>query len=169
MERSEQDLERVRISKDVFDGLETIRTSGATNMLDRPTVLILAREWGLTETADWIESVDKGTYGRLILFGPEILDAEEPETGEPSEEPNIHRVIIGLGRRASSVIATSYETEEMNAPIDPDSLVRIDIERRMLNQNLAEVAKLRMQLDESLTDIERGIKTLQDLIDPENY
>ena len=77
MEKSQKHNEnRVQIKKTVFDGLEVIRRSGATNMLDRPVVLQLAREWDLTETADWIESVDSATYGRLIFQGPEVIGQE---------------------------------------------------------------------------------------------
>jgi hypothetical protein len=45
-------------------------------MLDRPMVLNLAKEWGLNDTADWIESVDTGTYGRLIILGPDVIGEE---------------------------------------------------------------------------------------------
>jgi hypothetical protein len=68
--------DRVQITKAVYDGLEYIRRSGATNMLDRPMVLSLAREWDFIETADWIESVDTGAYGRLILLGPDVIGDE---------------------------------------------------------------------------------------------
>ncbi|MGN6031673.1 MAG: DUF5049 domain-containing protein [Thermomicrobiales bacterium] len=75
MEKSQdQDRDRVQVTKAVFDGLEIIRQSGATNMLDRLVVLQLAREWGFTATADWIERVDAATYGRLIFQGPEIIE-----------------------------------------------------------------------------------------------
>lgn len=76
MENQQGYNERIQITKGVFDGLEFIRQSGATNMLDRPMVLNLAREWGFPETADWIESVDTGTYGRLIFQGPEVIESE---------------------------------------------------------------------------------------------
>ena len=66
----------VEISREVFEGLEFIRQSGATNMLDRPTVLQLAREWEFDATADWIESVDRRTYGELIFKGPIVIDDE---------------------------------------------------------------------------------------------
>lgn len=39
-----------------MDGLEVIRSSGVTNMLDLETVLQLAEEWELSETAEWIAS-----------------------------------------------------------------------------------------------------------------
>lgn len=67
---------RVQIAKSVYEGLEFIRRSGVTNMLDRPMVLKLAREWDLNDTADWIESVDTGTYGRLIFLGPDVIGDE---------------------------------------------------------------------------------------------
>lgn len=66
----------VEITKAVFDGLEFIRQSGVTNMLDRPTVLQLAREWEFDATADWIESVDTRTYGELIFKGPIVIDVD---------------------------------------------------------------------------------------------
>lgn len=66
----------VEISKEVFDGLEFIRQSGFTNMLDRPTVLQLAREWEFDATADWIENSDRRTYAELIFKGPIIIDGE---------------------------------------------------------------------------------------------
>lgn len=66
----------VEISKEVFEGLEFIRQSGMTNMLDRPTVLQLAREWEFEATADWIESADRRTYAELIFKGPIVLDYE---------------------------------------------------------------------------------------------
>ena len=76
MEKEQQGNDRVQINKAVSDGLEHIRRSGETNMLDRPMVLALAREWDLNDTADWIESVDTGTYGRLILLGADVIGDE---------------------------------------------------------------------------------------------
>lgn len=76
MEQEQQAHDRVQITKAVYDGLEFIRRSGATNMLDRSMVLHLAREWNFHETADWIESVDTGTYGWLISQGPDIVEVD---------------------------------------------------------------------------------------------
>lgn len=63
-------------AKSVYEGLEFIRRSGVTNILDHSMVLDLAREWDLNDTAEWIESVDSGTYERLILLGPDIIGDE---------------------------------------------------------------------------------------------
>ena len=71
---SEQNPDGVPVTQEVFDGLEAVRRSGMTNMLDRPTVLMLAREWGFEATADWIESAGRKTYGELIFRGPQIVD-----------------------------------------------------------------------------------------------
>lgn len=68
--------EGVEITREVFDGLEFTRQSRLTNMLDRPTILQLAREWGFDSTADWMESVDIRTYGERIFKGPIVIDDE---------------------------------------------------------------------------------------------
>lgn len=39
-----------------WQGIEAVRSSGLTNMLDRPMVIRLALELGYPEAADWIES-----------------------------------------------------------------------------------------------------------------
>ena len=81
MEKMPQPEQRgVEVSKVVFEGLEFIRQSGATNMLDRPMVLEMAREFGFEETADWIENTDRRTYAELIFKGPIVID-DEPDDG----------------------------------------------------------------------------------------
>ena len=70
----DQNPNGVQVTQEVFDGLEAVRRSGITNMLDRTTVLMLAREWGFEATADWIESAGRKTYGELIFRGPQIVD-----------------------------------------------------------------------------------------------
>jgi hypothetical protein len=177
---------RVKITKAVFEGLELIKQSGATNMLDRPVVLELARECGLTDTADWIERVDTGTYGRLILQGADIMETE-PTTqnvesgpitqaneievlsqGIDEERANLRKVIAALGKQASLTIADTYDTELMGVLIGSPRLHEINAERTELIRNLAEAASLSLQLNEILTEVERGIGSLQYLIDPEN-
>lgn len=64
----------VEVSREVFEGLEFIRRSGATNMLDRRTVLHLAKEWGFDATAQWIETAARSTYAGLIFNGPRVID-----------------------------------------------------------------------------------------------
>lgn len=194
MEKEQQPNERVHITKAVFDGLEAIRQSGATNMLDRPVVLRLAKEWDLTATADWIENVDTGTYGRLILGGPEIIEDESLDekldrmdreydeerrgfwegkessidTALEDESARLHDLITKLGKRASLTFADTYETEQMGVPFDPSRRAFINAERDALMRNLVEASNLRRQLEETVSEIERGIASLRYMIDPEN-
>ena len=49
-------MSKVRVPKAVLDGLEAVRRSGLTNMLDRPVVAELAREFGFEEAARWINA-----------------------------------------------------------------------------------------------------------------
>lgn len=67
---------RVHVAKSVYAGLEFIRRSRVTDMMNRRMVLSLARAWDLNDTADWIESVDPGTYERLIVRGPDVIGDE---------------------------------------------------------------------------------------------
>jgi hypothetical protein len=202
MEKQPESNNRVPVSRAVYDGLETIRQSGATNMLDRPVVLSLAREWNLTETADWIEQADTETYGRLVLFGPEVVGEEtldekldrmdreydeerrgfwEGETPSPTttledvpahqgttpERMAVRSTLVQLGHLAAVTLADTYETEAMGVLFGV-SLDRIATERTNLLRNLVEAANLGAQLEETLTEIERGIASLRSLIDPEN-
>ena len=49
-------MSKVKVPKAVLDGLEAVRRSGLTNMLDRPVVAELAEEFGFEETARWIKT-----------------------------------------------------------------------------------------------------------------
>jgi hypothetical protein len=48
--------------------LETIRQSGATNMLDVPAVTELVTQMGEIEVADWIEN-HRREYAEIIFHG----------------------------------------------------------------------------------------------------
>jgi hypothetical protein len=52
----------------VYEGLEAVRQSGVTNMLDRPRVIELAELWGYDETAAWLHEHRK-TYSEGIFAG----------------------------------------------------------------------------------------------------
>lgn len=191
MEKPNGSHNRVKVPRIVFDGLEVIRQSGATNMLDRPVVIHLARAWNLAETADWIESIDTETYGRLIFEGPEVIPDEEmsqdlagdslptlptsprfPEVPASDQievdQQRLNRIILALGKRASLTIADTYETEQMGVLIDHYHRVRVNAERSLLISNLIELSSIGIQLEELVSEIERGIQSLQSLIDPEN-
>ena len=58
----------VPIPADVFEGLEAVRRSGLTNMLDRPSVIEIADLWGYGETAEWLRN-NRGRYAEGIFAG----------------------------------------------------------------------------------------------------
>lgn len=176
----------VQITRAAFDELEFIRQSGVTNMLDRSTVLHLAREGDLTHIAEWIERVDTGTYGSLILEGPDVVDidtAPEVNQAEPAEQVSrveflnqttdderskMRDVMAMLGKQASLTIADTYETELMGVLFDPSRRDVINAERNALIRNLGEASTLWLQIEETMNEIQRGIGSLQYIIDPEN-
>lgn len=63
----------VRVPAEVARGIEEVRRSGATNMLDRPMVIDIARLLDYDEAADWIEA-NKSTYAELVFRGLEVDD-----------------------------------------------------------------------------------------------
>ena len=48
------DRAKIRVPADVLEGLEAVRLSGKTNMLDSPRVIELALEMGFSDTAFWV-------------------------------------------------------------------------------------------------------------------
>jgi len=69
---------RVRVTREVFDGIEAVRQSGLTNMLDRPVVAKLAGEMGYGEAARWVR-LHRDLYSRAIFCGFEVEDDEGGE------------------------------------------------------------------------------------------
>jgi len=195
---------RVQISRAIFDGLEFVRQSGATNMLDRPMVLTLAREWGFSETADWIESVGTATYAELIFKGPEVIeddptdlgtDIELPEKGiqndltHPGDDSDafnemdgidlieiafenvrrdMHGLITALGKQATLTITDTYQSEQMGVQFTPSRRDVINAERNALIRNMGQAASLWLELEKSIIEVQRGVGSLQYLVDPEN-
>ncbi len=70
-DRGDADSGRIRITDAVWQGLEAVRQSGQTNMLDRPSVARIASKFGFYETADWIEN-NRSKYSQGIFKGFEI-------------------------------------------------------------------------------------------------
>lgn len=67
---------RVRIPIDALEGLEVVRLSGKTNMLDAPRVIELALEMGYDATAFWVYE-NKRLYSQGIFLG---FEAEGDDT-----------------------------------------------------------------------------------------
>ena len=66
-------MSKVRVPKAVLDGLEAVRTSGLTNMLDRPVVARLASEFGFEEAARWIDA-HRREFAEGIFHGFEATE-----------------------------------------------------------------------------------------------
>jgi Domain of unknown function (DUF5049) len=58
----------VRVPVDVREGLETVRLSGLTNMLDRPAVARIAAAMGYEACARWVRE-HRALYARGVFHG----------------------------------------------------------------------------------------------------
>lgn len=64
---------KVKAPRAVIDGIESVRLTGRTNMLDRQTVQVIANELELWETVLWLEDHPK-EYANGLFHG---FEAEE--------------------------------------------------------------------------------------------
>lgn len=62
----------IQVSKEVFEGLEAVRTSGVTNMLDYQAVLRYAEGWGHDATARWLKE-NKRAYSQGVFEGFDVV------------------------------------------------------------------------------------------------
>lgn len=161
-----------KVSKAVHDGLEQIRQTGEVDMEDRAMVWSAAMEMGLRDTARWVEGVSTHLYEVLTRMGYIVLDdrAEVANYGDDDEpKPELYDIVLSLGQFASLAVVESYAAEEMGRLGNPTQRALATHERNRLIQNLAEASALWLQLEETATDVERGIETVEAMIDPDNY
>lgn len=91
---------KVEVPADVLEGLEAVRLSGKTNMLDAPRIIELAHEMGHYATALWVYE-NRGLYAQGIFHGFAAVgspngcdrsrhvaqhDASDREVDRPSDE-----------------------------------------------------------------------------------
>ena len=60
------------VSAAVYQGLEAVRQSGYTNMIDRPRVIELAEMMGYPEVAEWVRE-NRNLYA-VAIFGGFVAD-----------------------------------------------------------------------------------------------
>ena len=74
-------MERTKmpIPADVLEGLEAVRLSGKTNMLDVPMVIKLALEMGFPVTALWVKE-HTALYAQGCLRGFEAVEELDEKT-----------------------------------------------------------------------------------------
>lgn len=65
------ELTKIPVPADVLEGLEAVRLSGKTNMLDAPMVQTLAFEMEYFKTVLWIQD-NPDLYARGIFAGFEV-------------------------------------------------------------------------------------------------
>ncbi|MCC6310972.1 MAG: DUF5049 domain-containing protein [Trueperaceae bacterium] len=68
--------DRIRIPRAVFQGIEAVRLSGLTNMLDRPAVAEIAEAMGFEESARWVRE-HRDLYAGAIFHGFEVEEGKE--------------------------------------------------------------------------------------------
>lgn len=59
---------RVPVPSDVFEGVEAVRRSGVTNMLDAPHVAEIAELMGYPAAAEWVRA-HHDLYARAVFHG----------------------------------------------------------------------------------------------------
>jgi len=75
--RRKGDHDPVAVPQAVFAGLEAVRRSGLTNMLDRHQVAHLAELMGHEETARWLRA-NRDLYARGVFQGFEVHRPRRP-------------------------------------------------------------------------------------------
>jgi hypothetical protein len=76
---------KVPVTHEVFTGIEAVRRSGLTNMLDRPRVVEIAAEMGFHESACWIRA-NRDLYAQAIFPGFEVIEVHT-ETVQGKDDP----------------------------------------------------------------------------------
>ena len=69
--------DKIQIPSEVLKGLEAVRRSGRTNMLDRPAVAAIALELGFVDAAFWLtDKANHKAYATGIFHG--FAEGETP-------------------------------------------------------------------------------------------
>ena len=64
---------RIPIPREVAEGIEAVRRSGLTNMLDRPRVAEIAEAMGFEASAEWVRA-NRALYAQVVFHGFEEID-----------------------------------------------------------------------------------------------
>ena len=76
MTRGDTERAAVRVPPEVHEGLDAVRLSGLTNMLDRPAVARIAAEMGYAAAARWVQE-NRALYARGVFCGFEVDGGRE--------------------------------------------------------------------------------------------
>lgn len=112
-----------------------------------------------------MESIDQnGGYEDL----EEDSVAERLNQSMDDERVKMRDAITSLSKIATLTIADTYATEDMGVEFSPDRQELINAERIRLNQSLGELVKQWGKLYTTVDEVQRGVGSLQYLLDPEN-
>jgi hypothetical protein len=75
----------VPVPAEVLEGIEAVRLSGLTNMLDRSTVADIAEDLGFENAARWVRE-NRDLYARAIFHGFEVIEVH-PEHVQGQDQP----------------------------------------------------------------------------------
>ncbi len=78
---------RVQVPREVFEGIEAVRLSGLTNMLDRTVVAEIADGMGYEQAARWVRE-NRDLYARGIFHGFEVIEKPGGESKPPEPTEN---------------------------------------------------------------------------------
>ena len=63
----------VRLTREIAEGIEAVRASGLTNMLDRPRVAESAEAMGFEASAEWVRA-NHDLYAQVVFHGFETTE-----------------------------------------------------------------------------------------------
>ncbi len=73
---------RVQVPREVFEGIEAVRLSGLTNMLDRALVAEIVDGMGYEQAARWVRA-NPALYARGVFHGFEVIEKPGGESKPP--------------------------------------------------------------------------------------
>ncbi|MCA9833502.1 MAG: hypothetical protein KC435_06130 [Thermomicrobiales bacterium] len=98
----------------------------------------------------------------------ELSMAEKLNQAMDDEHIKLRDAIVNLSKIATLTIADTYSTEEMGVEFSQGRSEQIQAERNRLNQTLGKVSSRWSELSDTLHELQRGVGSLQYMIDPEN-
>ncbi|MCO5215507.1 MAG: hypothetical protein M9934_07175 [Thermomicrobiales bacterium] len=107
-------------------------------------------------------------------MGPEIEPTEDLSVAEKlnqemdSERIKLRDAFVRLSMVGTLTVADTYSTEEMGVEFSTERGEQIQAERDRLNQTLGDVSRQWAELNGTLSELQRGVGSIQYLIDPEN-
>ena len=104
-------------------------------------------------------------------FHDDLLEDSAAETLNQTidnERMNLRDAIVSLSKIATLTVADTYSTEDMGVEFAPGHHKQIMAERIRLNETLGDVSRLWGELNNAVNELQRGVGSLQYLIDPEN-